>query len=125
MGFFYGQILGEKTVLLVLQTSLKVVRQMYQLNFALCAINVALGARVAGQEDRVSIHGFFTQTLCIYPVPTLRWSKIGPLYLSLLIFLQKQQKNERKPSYCTKLPLGVHYLCLLESLEHILCLFIF
>ena len=72
--------------------------------------DMALGVWVLGLEDKVSMHGFFTQNLCIFTVSTFRGSKKGSFYLSLLIFLQKGQKNWRKPAYWANLSLGGHYL---------------
>ena len=66
----------------------------------------ALGERVLGLEDWINIHVFFTQTLCIYTEPTFRGSKKGSLCFSLKIFLQKGQKNQRKPAYWTNLLSG-------------------
>ena len=34
-------------------------------NYGLCNYKMALGVRVLGLEDKVGIHCFFTQTLCI------------------------------------------------------------
>ena len=76
-------------------------------NFAPSKNDMALGVWV---EDKVSMHGFFTQNLCIFTVSTFRGSKKGSFYLSLLIFLQKGQKNWRKPAYWANLSLGGHYL---------------
>ena len=75
-------------------------------NFGLTKNNMALGLRVLGLEDKVSMHVFFTQNLCIYTVLVFWALKKSCFCFSLLIFLQKEQKIEE--NQLTEL--GGHYL---------------
>ena len=74
-------------------------------NFSLSCY-MAQGVRVLVQEDKLAMHGFFSQTLCIYILSTLRGSRKVSFTLSFLIFLQKRQKNSRTPAYSTELSQG-------------------
>ena len=43
---------------------------------------MAQGVRVLVQEDKLAMHGFFSQTLCIYILSTLRGSKKGFIFFN-------------------------------------------
>ena len=55
--------------------------------------DMALGVKVLGLLKIISVQSLFIQSLCIFTVPTFRGTKKPSFYLSLLIFLQKGQKN--------------------------------